>query len=409
VDREGDRALVELEPAGVPLGAVRAMLAGVRSPIVGDGPHGGPDAFRCLLHLRDLSLIHPTHARTVRFTAPVPSEFQRWLRNDSNIDSIHERLRASLDRRHVLHGDPSTTAYRLAHDAADELPGVTVDRYGEWAVVQFYDAADPAVKEAMFDAVQASGAKGIYAKFRPVEAHSLGDTRRDELAPSQPVRGEPAPDPLEICERGLRYHVRIGDGLATGIFLDQRMNREQLRKECDQASVLNLFGYTGAFTVAAAAGGARTTVTVDASAPALERARANLALNGFGGDAHAFVQADAFAWLEAARTRGDRFDRIVLDPPSFSTMRDGSRFSAKDDYARLAALALGVLGEGGVMLACTNHRGLSRAWFRKQLASAANDAGCPVSSMRDHDGGLDFPETTGGEGYLKGVWIRKRG
>jgi len=168
--------------------------------------------------------------------------------------------------------------------------------------------------------------------------------------------------------------------------------------------VLNLFAYTGAFTVAAAAGGARATVTVDVARAALAWARRNLDAIGADPAAHVVVEADVFPWLKAAARAGERFDLILLDPPSFATTKK-SRFSAESDYAELAALALGVLAPGGRLLACTNHRGISRARLRRRLHEAARDAGCEVAQMKDLPDPVDFPPEPGAEPHLKSVLV----
>jgi len=142
-----------------------------------------------------------------------------------------------------------------------------------------------------------------------------------------------------IHELGLPYNVRLGDGLSTGIFLDQRENRRRVRELAGGARVLNLFAYTGAFTVAAVAGGARSSMTIDVSPGVIAWARQNL--EGVSADPalHVALEADALPWLKAAATKGERFDLVLLDPPSFATTKK-SRFSAEDDYRATAAAAL---------------------------------------------------------------------
>jgi len=172
--------------------------------------------------------------------------------------------------------------------------------------------------------------------------------------------------------------------------------------------VLNLFSYTCAFTVAAAAGGARRTLSVDASRSALawgERNLAGLVAAGLAANGdHRVLAADVFRALDGfARTR-ERFDLVVLDPPSYSTTK-ATRFSADRDYARLAAAALRVLAPGGKLLACTNHRGIQRARFRRDLHEAARQAGRRVAQMKDLPTQIDFPVAWDGEPQMKSVLI----
>src|SRR4029077_1479699 len=141
--------------------------------------------------------------------------------------------------------------------------------------------ADRARRDRVLDRLHALGFDGVYLKVRPKQANVLADTRREDLAPRLPVRGSPAPEEIAIVEESMPLLVRLGDGLSTGLFLDQRMNRRRVREMCTRGSAMaNLFAYTCGFTVAAALGGAERTVSVDAAAAALERGRANLAHAG---------------------------------------------------------------------------------------------------------------------------------
>src|SRR6185436_6201057 len=239
-----------------------------------------------------------------------------------------------------------TTAFRLVNEGGDGLRGMAVDVYGRHAVVHFYGAPfdDDASRRRALEEVLRLGFDGVYMKVRPKQANLLVDTRRDDLAPARAVLGEDAPDPLVVTELGVPFAVRLGDGLSTGIFLDQRKNRELVRSLAPGARVLNLFAYTCGFTVAAALGGAARTVSVDASLAALERGRANLALSAVPeAGRHAFVADDAFRWIRRAK---ERFDLIVLDPPSYASTKS-SRFSTGDDYGALASTVLALLAPGG--------------------------------------------------------------
>ncbi|HEY6458866.1 MAG TPA: class I SAM-dependent methyltransferase, partial [Polyangiaceae bacterium] len=267
--------------------------------------------------------------------------------------------------------------------------------------------ASPERRERLLDALAALGFDGVYLKVRPRQANVLVDTRREELAPRLPVRGAAAPEPLAVVEEGMCLLVRLGDGLSTGVFLDQRANRRRVRELARGASVANLFAYTCAFTLAAALGGAKRTVSVDASAAALERGRENLAHAGVleSGD-HAFVADDAFAWLARAARKGERFDLVVLDPPSYSTTKKG-RFVADTDYAALAAQALTLLAPGGRLLASTNHRRISPSRFRRILFDAGRDAGVELEQVKDLPLPLDYPLPPGGHPPMKALLARR--
>jgi 23S rRNA (cytosine1962-C5)-methyltransferase len=168
--------------------------------------------------------------------------------------------------------------------------------------------------------------------------------------------------------------------------------------------VLNLFAYTCGFTVAAAAGGARSTVSVDASKGALAWGRANLEENGLASPAHSFIDDDVFEWLKLAGKRGERFDLVVLDPPSYATTKT-SRFSASDDYADLVARVLALIAPGGRLLACTNHRATSVRQFRKRMHEASRLAARPAVQVKDLPAPTDFPAPLGSDPHLKTLMI----
>ncbi len=220
------------------------------------------------------------------------------------------------------------------------------------------------------------------------------------------MRGVAAPEELTILEDGLPLRVRLGDGLSTGLFLDQRGNRARVRALAGGKSVANLFAYSCAFTVAAAFGGAVRSVSVDASVVALERGRENLAQAGvLGNGDHTFVAEDAFAWLARAAKRGDTFDLVILDPPSYSKTKR-RRFVADSDYAELAAEALRVVAPHGSLLACTNHRGIGRQRFRRSLFEAARAAGREAVQVKDLPELPDYPVAPGGEAHMKSALVR---
>jgi 23S rRNA (cytosine1962-C5)-methyltransferase len=245
-------------------------------------------------------------------------------------------------------------------------------------------------------------------KVSPKQASVLVDTRREDLAPRLPVRGTAAPDEIGIVEEGTPYGARLGDGLATGIYLDQRGNRRRLRAMAAGKRVLNLFAYTCAFSVAAAKGGARATVNVDASHAALERGRANFARAGIVLEGHSFYAEDALGWMARAKAKRERFEVILLDPPSFSTTKQ-TKFSAESDYVGVAAQAIALLAPGGVLLACANHRGIFRAKFRRFLHEAARAAGREVVQLKDLPDPSDFPPPSGGESHLKSALMTVAG
>jgi 23S rRNA (cytosine1962-C5)-methyltransferase len=428
--RRGDRALLELELETGRTHQARVQLAHAGCPIAGDALYGGPAAPRLMLHASALGLAHPRTGAQLRLAAPVPADFDAWLAHGDPGERVYDDAAAlaralgrAVERRWGLgraaDGPRATTAFRLVNEEGDGLPRLAVDVYDAWLVAQLYDGASPgppergrdpgidgtwadrARRDRVLDALAALGFDGVYLKVRPRQANVLVDTRREDLAPALPVRGAPAPDPLPVVEEGMPLLVRLGDGLSTGVFLDQRANRVRVRELAQGARVANLFAYTCAFTVAAALGGAARTVSVDAAVAALERGRANLAHAGLlDRGEHAFVADDAFAWLARAARRGERFDLVVLDPPSYSSTKRG-RFVADSDYADLAAEALAILAPGGRLLASTNHRGISPSRFRRILFDAGRKAGRDVTKVRDMPEPADYP----GEPHMKSALV----
>ncbi len=400
LSRHGDRALLELTPETGRTHQLRVQCAAAGMPIVGDSRYGGVPALRLMLHARSLTLQHPGFGRRMTWEAMVPPEVIASAEGLDTTRRMADALAAAGVARWGLANDTQTTAFRLA-DAGDGLRDAAVDVYGTHALVHFMAGA---VDEALLDAVAALGLTGVYAKLRPRQSNTLVDTRREDLAPAHALRGADADTEFTVCEHGLRYIVRLGDGMSTGIFLDQRANRLRLREISAGRSVLNLFAYTGPFTVAAAAGGASRTVSVDASQGALAWARRNLVANHLDGPDNSLVTSDVFAWLAGARARGDRYDVVVVDPPSYSTTRDG-RFSAASDYRALMAAVYPVVAPGGRVLACCNHRGIPRMRFRRYLHEAARDAVRTVTQLRDLPPPIDFSPAPGVESHLKSVLI----
>ncbi len=426
LSRREDRALLELDLETGRTHQARVQLAHAGAPIAGDAEYGGAAASRLLLHARALELTHPGTRKPVRFEAPLPPEFEAWVAHGDRAAGVYRdgaalgrALDRAIERRWALgrsEGGPrATTAFRLVNEAGDGLPRLAVDVYDRWLVAQLYPGgpgddgadpwADPAAREAVLDRLGELGFDGVYLKVRPRQANVLVDTRRDDLAPARPVRGEAAPEELVVVEETVPFVVRLGDGLSTGVFLDQRHNRRRVRELAAGASVANLFAYTCAFSVAAALGGAAKTVSVDASAVALERGRANMERAGVQPlDAHAFVADDAFTWLARAARRGEQYDLVILDPPSYSSTKRG-RFVADSDYASLAASALAIVAPAGKLLACTNHRGISPSRFRKMLFDAGRQASREIAQIKDLTEPPDFPAPPGAGPHMKSALL----
>src|SRR6266542_2730522 len=282
--RSDSRALIELSPQTGRTHQLRVQVAAMGARIAGDRLYGEEPAHRLMLHATRLVLRHPTSGNRLEIRAPLPSDFEQWLtrphvRAVSSDDIFEGRLRDAVASRWALGRSADTNAFRLVNGEGDGMDGVAIDLYGEHLVLHFFADDAIACREAIIERTFSLGARSIYLKIHPKQSNTLVEPRIESLAPSAPVRGEPASDPMVVREAGLAFRVRLGDGLKTGIFLDQRDNRRRIRQLAPGKRVLNLFAYTCGFTVAAAAGGAHATVSVDASKGALAWGRENLEEN----------------------------------------------------------------------------------------------------------------------------------
>jgi len=412
LERRGRRALVRVVPETGRTHQVRVQLAAAGMPIVGDLTYGGPPHLRVMLHAERLGLRHPATNAPISFRADTPAWFALALAatkverptTDAELDLL---LREAGGRRYGVIADGETNALRWIHSDGDGMPGVTVDLYDEHAVLSIYDELEREEVSRIANALVRVGARGVYVKYRPKHASRIVDSRTDDVAPKEPLAGEPAPDSFEVKESGLPFEVHLGDGLSTGIFLDQRETRRRVRDLAGGRSVLNLFGYTGAFSVAASSGGARSTLDVDISRGTLAWAERNLARVGADPSVHTTAEADTFDFLIRAAKKGERWDLVILDPPSFSTTKK-STWSAESGYDELAALALSVVTPGGILLACTNHRRIPMGKLRKMLHAAAKSAAREVLQMKNLAPPSDYPPTPGFEPHLKCVLVTLR-
>ena len=295
---------------------------------------------------------------------------------------------------------------RLVHGEADGLPGLIVDRYADVLSAQFLSAGSERWKATIADALlAATGCAKLY------ERSDSGVRGLEGLAPVKGwLRGEGA-TAVTIREHGWRLTVDVDEGHKTGFYLDQRDNRArfaQLVRHFGVQRVLNCYCYTGGFSVAALAGGATQVVSVDSSAPALERGRAHVTLNGFDPAQSEFIDADVNALLRERLKAGEQFDAIVLDPPKFAPSAAHADRAARA-YKDINRLALKLLAPGGLLFTFSCSGGIGAELFHKIVAGAGLDAqvdgvlldrlGCAC----DHPTTINFPE---GE-YLKGLVILK--
>ena len=297
---------------------------------------------------------------------------------------VVERLATALELRLARLDLAETNTFRWVHGEADRLPGVHVDVYGPVATVRF----------------DGSGARAAYRALPDLLKHARGLRVRDVV--DRELRhggGE-----LEVRENGIRFGVDLAHGQKGGLFLDQRENRAEIGRRARGLRVLNLFGYTGAFSLYAAMGGAARTDTVDVARPAIAAARRNFERNGLSLEPQSagFHALDAFEFLEAAKRRGERFDLVISDPPAFAKNRAGLP-KALAAYRRLHALAAAVVEPGGIFCAASCSSQVNRKDFLANVESGTQAAGRRFTLESLSGAGFDhpvIPEFPEGE-YLK--------
>ncbi len=310
--------------------------------------------------------------------------------------------------------DIQSDSLRLVHGESDGLPGLIVDRYGDTLVAQFLSSGAERWKEVLADALLA--ATGLSKLYERSDASSRALEGLPEV--SGWLRGLPLPGtPMPPVDLVLREHdwqlaVNIASGHKTGFYLDQRDSRKKFSDTTRRLKfehVLNCYCYTGGFTVAALTGGAGHVTSIDSSGPALEKAAANVALNGFDARRATFMDADVNASLRQFGAEGKTFDAIVLDPPKFApTVAHAER--AARAYKDINRLAFKILAPGGVLFTYSCSGGISADLFHKIVASAGIDAGVDgfiterMGGAPDHPMTINFPE---GE-YLKGLVVMRK-
>lgn len=319
-------------------------------------------------------------------------------------DFLRRRIRSAVELRKVF--DPErTNAYRLINSEGDGLPGLVVDRYADILVVQIHTAGMERLRPQLLEALmQETTVRGILLR-------NDGQSRRREgLETEEPVvvAGE-VPPQVTIRENGVLFDVDPWQGQKTGLFLDQRDKRAALNKYASGGKrILNCFSYTGGFSIYAALTSPETSaISVDVSAPAIEVARQNFALNGLDPERHQFITADVFDYLEEMQSAGELFDIVVLDPPAFAKSQS-ARVQALKGYRRLNTLGMQVLRPGGVLLTCSCSGVIGMDDLLGVLSSSSQRLHRTVQLLESYTHGVDhpinlaMPETS----YLKAVFCR---
>ncbi len=314
------------------------------------------------------------------------------------------RIADAAWRRADLAASPATDAYRLVYAESDRLPGLVVDRYGDWLAVQFLTAGVDVLREPLLSSLaELFQPRGIIDRSDVAVRRQEGLALRSGLA-----WGEPPPDDLVIREQGHFFRADLLHGQKTGFYLDQRENRRIVGLHAAGRRVLNAFSFTGAFGVYALAGGAQYVTNVDSSHEALVGAEAVLRLNGFDPDSQAeAIAGDVFQVLRSFRDAGRQFDLVILDPPKFARSKAELAGAARG-YKDINLLGISLLAPGGLLATFSCSGLISPDLFQKIVFGAGVDAGRDVRILArlgqgsDHPILLSFPE---GE-YLKGLLCR---
>ncbi|MBH1893839.1 23S rRNA (cytosine(1962)-C(5))-methyltransferase RlmI [Serratia marcescens] len=322
---------------------------------------------------------------------------------DINIDFFIRRLQQAQSWRDWVAQRDGLDGYRLIAGESDGLPGITIDRFQNFLVLQLLSAGAEYQRPALLSALQ-----HCYPECSIYDRSDVAVRKKEGLPLAQgPVLGDLPPELLPITEHGMKLLVDIQQGHKTGFYLDQRDSRLAARNYSAGRRVLNCFSYTGAFAVSALMGGCAQVISVDTSQTALDIARQNVELNKLDLNKAEFVRDDVFQLLRNYRTQGEKFDLIIMDPPKFVENKN-QLASACRGYKDINMLALQLLNPGGILLSFSCSGLMPTDLFQKILADAAVDAGRDVQFIEQFRQAADHPViATYPEGlYLKGFACR---
>ena len=343
---------------------------------------------------------HNSHSQIrVRAVGLLPDEL--WGR-----DLIANRIRAAISRRESISRQSDTNAIRLVSSEADLLPGIIVDRYGDAVVFQLLTAGADRMRHEIVDIL----AQCLNPRILLERSDERTNREREGLKEHRELLRGTADGLTVVCrENGMEFLVDLWQGHKTGFYCDQRDNRAIVAQHASSMRVLNLFCYTGGFTVACAKNGASQVVSVDCSADALALADRNLELNGLARPGcHEFVMADVFDYQRKLADSGEKFDMVIVDPPKFVTSK-AHLIRATRGYKDLNMYALKLLNPGGLLATFSCSGLVGHELFWQIVFGAAADTGDKLQVLRllqqaeDHPPLINFPESL----YLKGMLCRK--
>ena len=307
-------------------------------------------------------------------------------------------FRQAKEKRRAYYQDDLTTAFRLFNQEGDGFGGLTVDLYGDYAVFSWYNSYVYQIRQTISEA------------FRQVFPEVLGAYEKIRFKgldyESAHVYGQEAPDFFTVLENGVLYQVFMNDGLMTGIFLDQHEVRGSLVDGLATGkSLLNMFSYTAAFSVAAAMGGASQTTSVDLAKRSRELSQAHFQANGLSTDDHRFIVMDVFEYFKYAKRKGLTYDVIVLDPPSFARNKKQT-FSVAKDYHKLISQSLEILNPRGIIIASTNAANVSRQKFTEQIDKGFAGRGYQILNKYGLPADFAYNKKDESSNYLKVISMK---
>ncbi|AMX01140.1 class I SAM-dependent rRNA methyltransferase [Rummeliibacillus stabekisii] len=314
-----------------------------------------------------------------------------------------KRLEKALSLRENYYNDSNTTAFRVVNGEGDGIGGLTIDYYDGYYMASWYSEGIYSFKESIYNALkELVDFKGVYEKKR-------FDTKGQYTEQDDFVMGTEGDFPIIIKENGMNFAVDLNDGAMTGIFLDQRDVREAIRDHYAQdTNMLNTFSYTGAFSVAAALGGAVKTTSVDLAKRSLPKTIEQFSVNGIDYEAQDMKVMDVFQYFKYAARHELKFDLVVLDPPSFARNKKMT-FSTAKDYPKLLADAIQITEKNGIIVASTNNASFGMKKFKTFIDQAFKDTNTKYKIVeqyglpKDFRATREFPEFN----YLKVVFIKK--
>ncbi len=332
-----------------------------------------------------------------------------WILTDNEqqkIDSnfFTQKIKDAISYRKDLFRDQTTTAFRLFNGEGDGIGGLTIDYFDGYYLITWYSQGIYSFKEPILKALKSLVEyKGIYHKRRFDTKGQYLESESDYLC------GKRAPKPLIVKENNINFAIYLDDGAMVGIFLDQREVRDTIKREYVKGkSVLNTFSYTGAFSVAAALGGAKETTSVDLAKRSLPKTKEQFTINNIDLEKQKIIVADVFEYFKIAKKRGLSYDLIVVDPPSFARSKR-KVFSAAKDYTKLLKEVIAITNKNGVIVASTNAANFDMKRFKTFINKAFKEANIrykiekSFSLPKDFRVSKKFPEGN----YLKVLFLRK--